>query len=308
MLADAGSICSSPTTPTFILASKLLREIFRVSFYLPREAFIAQIARVPVDHSPMALAIPKRRSSQNFSLYRSSLASPLAPSPAQHASPAPKHERTILTRGRSISPIRRVEGRDVRKAPSRTFIPLIVPTDILDFPKVNHPRIEVELSLSAPVFVGGATVEGDVRITIDGGHEKPRRKSRSTLSISRIVISLVGVESFNGRRRIFRRLATELIDQSHPPPIEMAPTGRLPAEGSWEVLPSVSMLSFCLDLPVAMGPPSYTAKKQGIAYLLSTTVEAKVAGKQEFVRQSREIIILTVHDRKSWFGDKNPFD
>ncbi|KAL8783308.1 MAG: hypothetical protein Q9195_009429 [Heterodermia aff. obscurata] len=76
----------------------------------------------------------------------------------------------------------------------------------------------------------------------------------------------------------------------------MAPTGRLPAEGSWEVLPSVSVLSFRLDLPVAMGPPSYTAKKQGIVYLLSTTVEAKVAGKQEFVRQSREITVLTVHD------------
>ena len=177
-------------------------------------------------------------------------------------------------------------------------------TDILDFPKVNHPRIEAELSLSAPVFVGGATVEGDVRITIDGGHVKPRRKSRSTLSISRIVISLVGIESFDGRRRIFRRLATELIDQSHPPPIEMAPTGRLPAEGSWEVLPSVSCLPFRLDLPVAMGPPSYTAKKQKIVYLLSTTVEAKVAGEREFVRQSREIIVLTVHDRKPRFGVK----
>ena len=246
----------------------------------------------------MAVAIPKRRSSQNFSRYHSSLADPLAPSPTQYVSHAPKYEKTVLARGLSISPIRRAEGRDVRKAPSRTFIPLIVPTDILHFPKVNHPRIEAELSLSAPVFVGGATVEGDVRITIDGGREKPRRKARSTLSISRIVISLVGIESFDGQRSIFRRLATELIDPSHPPPIEMAPTGRLPAEGSWEVLPSVSILPFRLDLPVAMGPPSYTAKKQGIAYLLSATVVAKVAGKQEFVRQSREIIILTVHDRK----------
>ncbi|CAF9940934.1 MAG: hypothetical protein HETSPECPRED_002685 [Heterodermia speciosa] len=45
-----------------------------------------------------------------------------------------------------------------------------------------------------------------------------------------------------------------------------------------------------------MGPPSYTARKQRIVYLLSTTVEAQVAGKQEFARQSREIIVLTVHD------------
>ena len=288
VLGDPTFIPRSSSLPYFFGTFFGLSLVFPVRLLLPQQAFL----------SIMALAIPKRRSSQNFSLYHSTLASPLAPSPPQQASHVPKYERTIPTRGRSISPIRRAEGRDVRKAPSRTFIPLIVPTDILDFPKVNHSRIAAELSLSAPVFVGGATVEGDVRITIDGGHEKLRRKSCPTLSISRIVISLVGIESFNGRQRIFRRLATELIDQSHPPPIEMAPTGRLPAEGSWEVLPSVSVLPFRLDLPVAMGPPSYTAKKQRIVYLLSTTVEAQVAGKQEFARQSREIIVLTVHDRK----------
>lgn len=211
---------------------------------------------------------------------------------------ASKYERTVPARGRSVSPIRRLEGPDVRKAPSRTFIPSIVPTDILDVPKVHHPRIDADLTLSAPVFVGGATAEGFVRISIDGGPKSTRKKTLSTLSISRIVISLVGIERCNGRRRIFRRLATELIDQAHPPPIEMAPTGRLPSKGSWEVLPSTSVLQFRLDLPVAMGPPPYAAKRQGILYLLSVTIEAKIAGKQEFVRRSREIVILTVHDRK----------
>lgn len=255
-------------------------------------------AGVPVDQISMALAIPKRRSSQNFSLYQSSLASPLMPTPSVPR--APKHERIIPARGRSVSPIRRSACPDIRKAPSRTFIPPIVPTDILDFPKVHHPRIDAELTLSAPVFVGGATVEGDVHITIDGGPKDARKKIRATLSISRIVISLIGIERSNGRRNIFRRLATELIDETHPPPIEMAPTGRLPEERSWEVLPSIAILPFRLDLPVAMGPPPYTAKRQGILYLLSVTIEAKKAGKQEFVRRSREVIVLTVHDRKLW--------
>ena len=78
----------------------------------------------------------------------------------------------------------------------------------------------------------------------------------------------------------------------------MAPTGRLPVKGSWEVLPSSSCLPFRLDLPVTMGPPPYAAKRQGILYLLSMTIEASVAEKQEFARESREVVILTVHDRK----------
>ena len=148
------------------------------------------------------------------------------------------------------------------------------------------------------MFVGGATIEGDVHVTIDEGQNDDRKKSRLRLSISRIVVSLIGIERFNGRRRIFRRLATELLDEAHPPPIEMSPMGGLPAKGSWEVLPSASVLPFRLALPVNVGPPPYAAKRQGILYLLSTTIEAKIRGKQEFVRKSREVVIFSVHDRK----------
>ena len=241
----------------------------------------------------MALAIPKRRSSQNFSFYRSS---PAVSPPS--FSRALKPERAVPTHDTSASPVLGTgKPRDVRKAP--TFIPPNLPTDIVDFPNVSHPRIGVSFTLSTPVFVGGASIEGDVHITIDRGGGGDRKKSRPTLSISRIVVSLIGVERFNGCRRIFRRLATELLDETHPPPLGMIPTGRIPAEGSWEVLPSHSKLPFCLDLPVVVGPPPYAAKRHGILYLLSTTIEAKITGKQEFVRKSREVMVLTVYDRKS---------
>ena len=246
----------------------------------------------------MALAIPKRRSSQNFSLYHSS---PPIRVPPSSFSPAGQYERTIPARGRSISPVRRPERHDVRKTPSRTIIPTSVPVDIVDFPNVLHPRIGVDMTLSAPVFVGGATIEGDVHVMIDKGQNDDRKKFRPTLSISRIVVSLIGIERFNGRQRIFRRLATDLLDEAHPPPPEMSPTGNLPAKGSLEVLPSTSTLPFSLDLPVAVGPPPYAAKRQGILYLLSTTIEAKIRGKQEFVRKSREVVVLSVHDRKHSF-------
>lgn len=240
----------------------------------------------------MALAIPKRRSSQNFSFYHSS---PAVSPPS--FSRALKSDRIVPAHGKSASPVIGTEPQDVRKSP--TFIPPNLPIDIVDFPNVSHPRIGVSLAFSAPVFVGGASIEGHVHITIDKGGGEDQKKSRPTLSISRIVVSLIGIERYNGRRRIFRRLATELLDGTHPPPLGMVPTGRIPSERSWEVLPSRSKLPFCLDLPIVVGPPPYAAKRQGILYLLSTTVEAKILGKQEFARKSHEVIVLTVHDRKS---------
>ena len=240
----------------------------------------------------MALAIPKRRSSQNFSFNHSS---PAVSPPS--FSRALESERILPAHATSASPILEPEPQGVRKAP--TFVPPNLPIDIIDFPNVSHSRIGLSLTLSTPVFVGGASIEGHVLITIDKGGGEGQRKSRPTLSISRIVVSLIGIERFNGRRRIFRRLATELLDEAHAPPLGMVPTGRKPSENSWEVLPSHSRLPFCLDLPVVVGPPPYAAKRHGILYLLSATVEAKITGKQEFVRISREVIVLTVHDRTS---------
>ena len=155
------------------------------------------------------------------------------------------------------------------------------------------------MKLSAPVFMGGATVEGEVHISFDDGRPTPstRKKARPQISLCRIVVSLLGVEYANGRQWIFRSLATDLIDDTHPPPPSMLTTGLSLSDTRWEVVPSASILPFRLDLPVIVGPPPHKDKKVGIRYLLSTTVEAKIAEKPEFVRKSQEVAVLTVHDR-----------
>lgn len=66
----------------------------------------------------------------------------------------------------------------------------------------------------------------------------------------------------------------------------------------WDVIPSDSVLPFRLDLPVDMGPPPYQSKKVGISYWLSTLAEFRILGKKQFVRESQEITVLTVHDRE----------
>ena len=203
---------------------------------------------------------------------------------------------TVPPRGRSTSPIRRPNLLTLRRAPSRTYAPSLMPTDLLAAPKLNHSRLVLAIHLSAPIFVGGATVEGEIHVGIDGGPFSRRRKSVPSLSLSRISAILVGIERCRGRQDMFRALACDLIDAAHPPPASMALD---PASGfAWDVQPSNSTLPFRLDLPVLMGPPPYKSKKVGISYWVCASAEFEICGKKHIVRQSREVAVLTVHDRK----------
>ncbi|KAI4248338.1 MAG: hypothetical protein L6R42_009295, partial [Xanthoria sp. 1 TBL-2021] len=206
--------------------------------------------------------------------------------------------KTIPSRGRSTSPIRPGPSAEkLRRAPSRTFIPLALPIDILDFPKIPHTRINLAISVSSPVLMGGATAEGVVNLTIDGGLKKAKASTKlATMSIDRMSVSIVGIESSGVRQYMFRCLMTDLIDEAHPPPVEMAPPGQPISDRMWEVRPSTTLLPFRLDLPVMLGPPPYKSRKNTITYLVSVLVEAKIGGKRSYVRESEEVTVLTVHD------------
>ena len=172
-----------------------------------------------------------------------------------------------------------------------------MPIDLIDTPRLTHSRLTLAIHLSGPIFMGGATLEGEVHIGIDGGPFETRRKSTPGLSLGKISATLIGVERCKARQHIFRALSSDLIDAAHPPPASMAPDPG--SNASWAVQPSNSTLPFRLDLPMTMGPPPYRSKKAGISYWLCTSAEFKISGKSHFVRQSREVTVLTVHDRTS---------
>lgn len=140
-------------------------------------------------------------------------------------------------------------------------------------------------------------MEGAIFVKIDAGALEKKRKPKQPLSLRTIFVTLIGIERCKGRQEIFRVLKTDVIDEEHPPPATMELAGDF--DGSWDVAPSDSQLPFCLDLPVSMGPPPYKSKQVGISYWLSAFVEFVIGGKNYFVRQSREIMVLTVHDRRS---------
>ncbi|KAL8920746.1 MAG: hypothetical protein Q9208_006076 [Pyrenodesmia sp. 3 TL-2023] len=162
--------------------------------------------------------------------------------------------------------------------------------------------------LSAPMFIGGATAEGAVELTIDGG-SKPSRAGRklASMSVDRICAALVGIEQSGARQHMFTCLMTDLIDDAHPPPVEMAPANQPVSDRLWEVIPSKTTLPFRLDLPVMLGPPPFRSKKNNISYLISVLVEAKVDGRRVYVRKSEGIVVLTVHDpEKALLNLPNP--
>ena len=243
--------------------------------------------------------IPERRSSR--SMLQGSVDGSMLSTPGYRPLLLPMHTTprtgiSVPTRGGSTSPIRRPNATNLRRAPSRTFIPSVLPP--VDSSRLTHSRVSLALRLYSPVFMGGATVEGEVHIAIDGGLEA-KRKSKTALFLSRISVTLVGKERCKSKQTIFRALTCDLIDESHPPPITMAPGAAASGEAVWDVNASESVLPFRLDLPVDMGPPPYESRKVGISYWLSTLAEFKIAGKKHLVRESQEIMVLTVHDRRS---------
>ncbi|KAL9041801.1 MAG: hypothetical protein Q9180_001046 [Flavoplaca navasiana] len=251
---------------------------------------------------------PLTRISEKSSNYRmpEPLSTPLMPSlisiPADYG-------KTIPSRGRSTSPIRPGPSAEkLRRAPSRTFIPLALPIDILDFPRIPHTRINLAISVSSPVLMGGATAEGVVNLVIDGGLKKAKANTKlATISIDRISVSIVGIERSGARQHMFRCLMTDLIDEAHPPPVDMAPPDQPISDRLWEVKPSTTLLPFRLDLPIMLGPPPYRSRKNSITYLVSVLVEAKMGGKRSYVRESGEVTVLTVHDpEKALLNLPNP--
>lgn len=215
----------------------------------------------------------------------------------------PNSQFIVTNHGPSRSPVKDVSSRlnavssdTARKIPSKTYIRTPPPTDILDFPFYRHPRVRLELHTTAPLFVGGGSVEGHVKVIVD---DNEKLKHRRSLGVAATTIDLVGFEEVTGHRRAtFLALGTELMDSRHPPPSTMAEPHNplLPGERFWSLKPSVSALPFMLSLPLDTGPPPFGSKQAKIRFLLSVTATIRDAGKRYRVRTSQDICVVPTYD------------
>lgn len=247
-------------------------------------------------------SVPPRSSSKP----RKEPSMPLARAPLLGPAPSKGTGYTIPNRGHSQSPVKEVAARlnavtsdQSRRIPSRTFIRASQPSDILEFPTHRHPRITLDLQLGASLFVGGGSIEGNVRLVVD---DAERVRHKRALAIARISVDLLGVEEMSPptRRCMFLNLATELIDSEHPPPHSMVESLKQisPIDPFWLLTPSTSCLPFMLSLPLDVGPPPFQSKHARIRYALCVTILIRDQGRQYLVRTSQEVTVLSVYDRK----------
>ncbi|KAF2718311.1 hypothetical protein K431DRAFT_231119 [Polychaeton citri CBS 116435] len=216
-----------------------------------------------------------------------------------------KQNRLIPNRGPSRSPVKiaalqldHLSPASVRKVSSRTLIRTPHPADILEYPTYRHSRVKLDLHVSAPLFVGGGSIEGLLKVTIDGNE---RSRHRRTLAIAGLSVDLLGFEEVNTHRKApFLSLGTDVIDVGHPPPSAMAEpinaTSISRGQMFWPLLPSASSLPFMVSLPLDTGPPPFQSKHARIRFLLAATAVIKDSGKQYLVRVSQDVHVLSTYD------------
>jgi hypothetical protein len=266
------------------------------------------IYSIPCASVPPRSSSQSRRSSSrprlNTSVLELNVARATAPSIPAPA-PARGTGHVIPRRGQTSSPLRQVAARldpvtceTTRRIPSRTFIREPLTSDVLEFPTHRHPRVTLELALSAGLFVGGSSVEGTIQITVD---DAQRVRHRRPLDIARISVDLVGVEEMASyKRAAFLNLGTELIDSDNLPPYSMVESQEhiAPDDPFWHLIPSTTNVPFLLSLPLDVGPPPFQSKTARIRYVLCVTLLIREQAKQYVVRTSEDITVLSVYDRR----------
>ncbi|KAK4552499.1 hypothetical protein LTR86_010343 [Recurvomyces mirabilis] len=210
---------------------------------------------------------------------------------------------SIPNRGPCRSPVKDavrrldpVSADSARRVPSRTLIRRPHPVDILNAAEYKHPRVALDLRTTAPVFVGGGSLEGFITVVID---HNERAKERRTLGVGSVTIDLLGYEQTSGdRKATFLALGSDVIDANHPPPASMVePSNPLtPGDKFWTSCPSSSTLPFMLSLPLDTGPPLFQSRHASIRYVLCATALIRDAGTHYRVRVSKEVQILPTYD------------
>ncbi|EXJ73018.1 uncharacterized protein A1O5_04167 [Cladophialophora psammophila CBS 110553] len=246
---------------------------------------------VSLPHRP----VPERKSSA--SILSRSLGGPVQASmrelPTWRIAELDGADTLVRDKGRAESPVRRSIGRAaqsseiLRPAFTRTFIRTSPPHEVLDHGSSRHPRVELSVSVPSPLFVGGGTVEGQLTLQVDGGvARKPKTKP---IYISKACVDVIGVEEVNdGRRWVFLSLATELLDRENPPPPSLV-TSQTPEPGAdlwWEMKSASSLIPFCVNLPLKLGPPPYASRQASIRYLLCPSIVVKTGDKRTVIRQT----------------------
>jgi hypothetical protein len=168
--------------------------------------------------------------------------------------------------------------------------------DVLTNPTTKHPRLSMQMHLSATIFVGGGSIEGCLSIHID---DFDRSRHKRQLTISEIHVELFGIEEISETKSsIFLNLITNVVGSENLPPRTMIESMKpiTANDRSWYLMPSRTNIPFLLSLPLDVGPPPFHSKHARIRYLLSGTLAIRDQGRHFLVRTSEPVSVISVLD------------
>jgi hypothetical protein len=172
-----------------------------------------------------------------------------------------------------------VEVKDPGQAIAKTFVRPEPPNDLLEYPVIFNPRVSMMVSITQPLYIGGGCVDGRLNLHIRGTR-------LDDIRLGRVSVDIVGVEGrlrpCNGwkqvlisrvelsfsRKAMFMSIASELIDEDHPPPAAMLEPLEKGQAVFWKVKPSRSFLPFKMNLPLNVGPGPFSSVRAKIRYVI----------------------------------------
>ncbi|KAI5804421.1 hypothetical protein EDC01DRAFT_419079 [Geopyxis carbonaria] len=182
---------------------------------------------------------------------------------------------------------------DANQAIAKTFIRPEPPAELLDYPVAFHPRVTLHMTITQPLYIGGSSVDGRLNIHIRGTR-------LDDIRLGRVSVDIAGVEELSfSRKTMFMSIASELIDEDHPPPAAMLMPSDNEQKTFWKVKPSRSFLPFRLNLPLNVGPGSFNSVRARIRYVIHGTIMISINGSKSIVRCSRDIRIISALDPES---------
>ncbi|CCX05057.1 Similar to Uncharacterized protein C557.05; acc. no. Q9USS1 [Pyronema omphalodes CBS 100304] len=191
---------------------------------------------------------------------------------------------------RSIEEALGVEVNDPSQAIAKTFVRPEPPNDLLEYPVIFNPRVTMMVSITQPLYIGGGSVDGRLNIHIRGTR-------LDDIRLGRVSVDIAGIEELSfSRKTMFMNIASELIDEDHPPPAAMLATAEEETKMFWKVKPSRSFLPFKLSLPLNVGPGPFNSVRARIRYVIHGTILISINGNKSVVRTCRDIRIISALD------------
>ncbi|KAJ6258413.1 hypothetical protein Dda_6453 [Drechslerella dactyloides] len=166
-----------------------------------------------------------------------------------------------------------------------TFVRPSLPQDLLRNPVISSTALKADVFITSPFHIAGGCVAGKLNISINPSDS-------GDVQLGRVAVDLIGVEELSwSNRRILLSLALEFVDDNHPPPPSILRQQDQNSGPFWSVQPGDEVFPFSVDLPLDVGPGTFSSATARIRYVIYGTILFKIGNVKYLVRCCRDVAI-----------------